>query len=93
MKNMALIPQTPVAITIIVFFRFQMATLAVTVSGQTDEPRHRTYMRTTIKREEAEIVIFPNIWKTKATVPDNDSFRDLAHRMSYSQIGKGSGAF
>ena len=64
MKNMALIPQTPVAITIIIFLRFQMAMLAVTVStqfGRIAELRNRTYMRITIKREAAELAKYPKI--------------------------------
>jgi hypothetical protein len=64
MRVITLIPQAPVAITIMLFFRFQIAMLAVTVSaifGRIAKSRNRTYMRSTIKKEAAAIEKYPKI--------------------------------
>ena len=64
MRVITLIPQAPAAITIMLFFRFQMAMLAVTVSTlfcRIAKSGNRTYMRRTIKKEAAAIEKYPKI--------------------------------
>ena len=61
MRVITLIPQAPAAITIMLFFRFQMAMLAVAVSTLFGRIGNRTYMRSTIKKEAAAIEKYPKI--------------------------------
>jgi hypothetical protein len=58
-----LVPQAPAAIAMIIFFLFQMATLAVPVSaylkGRELNQGNRTYMRSTNKREAEAMARYP----------------------------------
>ena len=56
-----MIPHTPVAIAVTIFFLFQMATLVVTLSTEFAKSVNRTYMRSTIKREAAAMTKYANI--------------------------------